>query len=89
MTKIKPVSLEQFCDILGLHLFSKKGPDGWRIHIADIGGSYLLITNPFNTKLKAMNDACKQLSSMPSWSGVIIKINPNVALNRRGWVDRG
>lgn len=77
---VKPITLEQFCQIFDYNLESEKTKNIWVCKIKR-DETVLFSSDFFNTQLKAMNQLCHKINESN-----ICRIQ--VFLGRKGWIDR-
>lgn len=77
---VKPITLEQFCEIFEYTLQSEKTKNIWACKIKH-NETIVFSSDSFNTQLKAMNQLCHKINESN-----IYRIK--VFLGRKGWIDR-
>lgn len=77
---VKPITLEQFCEIFEYTLQSEKTKNIWACKIKH-NETIVFSSDSFNTQLKAMNQLCHKINKSN-----IYRIK--VFLGRKGWIDR-
>jgi len=77
---VKPITLEQFCEIFEYTLQSEKTKNIWVCKIKH-NETIVFSSDSFNTQLKAMNQLCHKINESN-----IYRIK--VFLGRKGWIDR-